>query len=412
MTRTKKIIFQSGLLLCMANLAHAAGLPADQADSQQTDSKQTSDEQTTQATAQAPQQTTTAGTTATTTATGQAPGTPPGTLAPTGMPPGTLAPAGTAPATLAPAATTVETPSVKTAAGVVLPAMILPATAAPGTVGPNGAYVPRTQYDNTPYRFNMTQEGKRMSANDFDAWMRAKGYRVATGRPPSSCPNVPPAGVQTIVGPDGCPVEVSIDLQGVTFEFAKATLRKEAKKTLDQAVEILKRHSELTVEVAGHTDSKGADELNQKLSEKRAKAVYDYLVKNGIAESQLEGPIGYGESKPIASNDTDEGREKNRRTELNIKATSEVAGTAPAAGTTPGQAAAPAAGQATTGTAEAQSATAPATAATPTGTAPSQPTATGQTTTTATATDGNTAPATDADKAEDEKAPEDDKTPR
>lgn len=380
MARTKKIIFQSGLLLCMANLAHAAGLPADQAsttattDSQQTNATQASDEQATRTdattTVQAPQQTTATGITSTTTRqpvpttvatgvptamgaatgqpapttiatgqpatmtavpTGQAPGTapgaPPGALAPAGTPPGTLAPVGMAPATPAPTVTTVVTPPVTTKAGVI-PAMILPgtgtgtgtATATPAAVGPNGAYVPRTQFDNTPHRFNMTQDGKRMSANDFDAWMRAKGYRVVAARIPAHCTNVPPAGTKSIVGPDGCPVEVSIDLEGVTFEFGKTALRSEAKKTLDQAVEILKRHPELTVEVAGHTDSKGAPELNQKISEQRAKAVHEYLVKQGIPASRLVGPVGYGESKPIATNETDAGREQNRRTELNVKA--------------------------------------------------------------------------------------------
>src|SRR5690606_7734201 len=124
----------------------------------------------------------------------------------------------------------------------------------------------------------------------------------------------------------------------------------------DQAIEILKRHPELTVEVAGHTDSRGSTEVNQKVSESRAKAVHDYLVEHGIPASQLDGPIGYGESKPIASNDTDAGREKNRRTELNVKAVAAAPAAAPAvapavaagaASGAPGQAAAVADGQAT-----------------------------------------------------------------
>lgn len=267
-------------------------------------------------------------------------GLPPGSLAPTGTPPGAVAPAmpgavapAAAPGTVAPApvipgavapatvpGAVVPAPgAIAPVPGTVAPAGVVPGTIAPGTTAP-APYVPKTEFDNTPHRFNMTQDGKRMSANDFDAWMRAKGYRVAKGAPPGECPNAPPAGVETIVGPDGCPVEVSIELDGVTFEFAKSTLRPEAKKTLDQAIEILKRHPELTVEVAGHTDSRGDAAFNQKLSQARAKAVYDYMIGSGIAASQLDGPIGYGESKPIASNDTDAGREENRRTELNIKA--------------------------------------------------------------------------------------------
>lgn len=227
--------------------------------------------------------------------------------APAGMPPGSIAPA--------------AAPGTPAASGTAAPGGVVPPGSAPGSAAPAAdAYVPQTEFDNTPHRFNMTQDGKQMSADDFDAWMRSRGYRVAKGAPPADCPNAPPAGVETIVGPDGCPVEVSIELDGVTFAFAKSTLLPEARKTLDQAVEILKRHPELTVEVAGHTDSRGAADFNQKLSETRAKAVYDYLVEKGIDAKQLEGPIGYGESKPVASNDTDAGREQNRRTELNVKA--------------------------------------------------------------------------------------------
>ncbi len=136
------------------------------------------------------------------------------------------------------------------------------------------------------------------------------------------CPNSQPG--QTI-GPDGCPVPVSIDLKGVNFDFDKSTLRPDAVAILSEATEILKRYPDLRVEVAGHTDSKGTDAYNQKLSERRAKAVYDYLTTNGVSAARLQGPIGYGESRPIAPNtnpdgsDNPEGRAKNRRTELNVQ---------------------------------------------------------------------------------------------
>ncbi|RXR05406.1 OmpA family protein [Pseudoxanthomonas composti] len=121
------------------------------------------------------------------------------------------------------------------------------------------------------------------------------------------------------IGPDGCPVPVSIDLKGVNFDFDKATLRPDAVSILSEATEILKRYPELKVEVAGHTDSVGTDAYNQKLSERRAKTVYDYLTSNGVDASRLVGPIGYGESRPIDTNDTAEGRARNRRTELNVQ---------------------------------------------------------------------------------------------
>ena len=127
------------------------------------------------------------------------------------------------------------------------------------------------------------------------------------------------------IGPDGCPVPVSIDLKGVNFDFDKSTLRPDAVAILNEAIEILKRYPELRVEVAGHTDSVGTDAYNQGLSERRAQAVYDYLTSNGIDAGRLVGPTGYGESRPIAPNTNDdgsdnpEGRARNRRTELNVQ---------------------------------------------------------------------------------------------
>ena len=127
------------------------------------------------------------------------------------------------------------------------------------------------------------------------------------------------------IGPDGCPVPVSIDLKGVNFDFDMSTLRPDAVAILNEAAEILKRYPELKVEVAGHTDSVGSDAYNQGLSERRARAVYDYLTSNGVDASRMTGPNGYGESRPIAPNtnedgsDNPEGRARNRRTELNVQ---------------------------------------------------------------------------------------------
>ncbi len=139
------------------------------------------------------------------------------------------------------------------------------------------------------------------------------------------CPETP-AG--TIVGPDGCPQKIVIDLRGVNFKFDRphtgetdisATLQKPTSDSMDilnQAVDTLKRYPNVRVMVAGYTDSVGAEAYNQSLSERRAKIVYDYLVKNGVSASQLDGPVGHGESQPVASNSTKDGRARNRRTEL------------------------------------------------------------------------------------------------
>lgn len=118
------------------------------------------------------------------------------------------------------------------------------------------------------------------------------------------------------VGADGCAAAVVIDLRGVNFAFDKSDLTAESIAILDQAVDVLNRYPALKVEVAGHTDSVGTDTYNQGLSERRAKAVYEYLTGKGIAADRLSGPNGYGEAKPIDTNDTSEGRARNRRTEL------------------------------------------------------------------------------------------------
>ena len=124
------------------------------------------------------------------------------------------------------------------------------------------------------------------------------------------------------IGPDGCEVPVSIDLKGVNFDFNKATLRPDSIAILKEAVGILNRYPQMKAEVAGHTDLCGSDAYNQKLSERRASAVYDYLTKNGVDAGRLSGPVGYGESRPLVQTEqtTPSCRnETNRRTELNVQ---------------------------------------------------------------------------------------------
>jgi OOP family OmpA-OmpF porin len=133
------------------------------------------------------------------------------------------------------------------------------------------------------------------------------------------CPNST-AG-QTI-GPDGCPVPVTIDLRGVNFDFDKDTLRPDSIATLDEAIAVLKQYPDLRVEVAGHTDECGSDGYNEDLSNRRARVVYDYLTGNGVDGGRLAGPNGYGENRPLeALGDAFPAckSETNRRTELNVQ---------------------------------------------------------------------------------------------
>jgi len=109
--------------------------------------------------------------------------------------------------------------------------------------------------------------------------------------------------------------EKPVILRGVNFEFDKSILLADSKLILDRVAASLLAHPEVKVEVAGHTDSDGSDAYNLKLSDRRAKAVRDYLITKGVPATQLTAN-GYGESKPIADNKTVEGRAENRRVEL------------------------------------------------------------------------------------------------
>jgi OOP family OmpA-OmpF porin len=126
------------------------------------------------------------------------------------------------------------------------------------------------------------------------------------------CPNTRPGAVVDL---DGCEVEAVIELEGVYFDFNQATIKPEGLAVLDQAAALLQKHERVVVEVAGHTDNAGSDAYNQGLSERRANAVRDYLTSQGVTATRLTAR-GYGESQPVASNDTDEGRAENRRVEL------------------------------------------------------------------------------------------------
>ncbi|MCW3086607.1 MAG: hypothetical protein JWP12_3973 [Bacteroidetes bacterium] len=108
-----------------------------------------------------------------------------------------------------------------------------------------------------------------------------------------------------------------IILKNIFFDFDKATLRPESTNELERLTKLLNDVPTLKIEISGHTDSKGADDYNKKLSDSRAKAVVAYLVSKGIAADRLTS-VGYGEEQPIATNDTDEGRQLNRRTEFKI----------------------------------------------------------------------------------------------
>ena len=137
------------------------------------------------------------------------------------------------------------------------------------------------------------------------------------------CPNEP----ETKNGykdSDGCPDDVPAEMkkftgviQGINFKTNSAVLLRNSFPLLDRAVKVLKDYPDIRLEIQGHTDSRGKADYNRDLSQRRADAVRDYFVKQGIPENRIQA-VGYGLDRPIADNRTKTGRSKNRRTEFRI----------------------------------------------------------------------------------------------
>ncbi len=109
----------------------------------------------------------------------------------------------------------------------------------------------------------------------------------------------------------------TLNLSGITFLFDSDEITPEGTVVLDEVASILNEHAQFDATVEGHTDSTGDDALNLDLSHRRAISVMNYLIDHGIQAERLSA-IGYGESKPIASNDTPEGRATNRRIDFEV----------------------------------------------------------------------------------------------
>ncbi len=115
------------------------------------------------------------------------------------------------------------------------------------------------------------------------------------------------------------PIEVglTVRLKNIYFDFDKTTLKSESFVELNKVVDFLKSNPSVSIEISGHTDSKGSDTYNENLSQGRSQSVVDYIIGQGIDSSRLEAH-GYGEAKPIDSNDTEAGRANNRRVEFTV----------------------------------------------------------------------------------------------
>lgn len=137
---------------------------------------------------------------------------------------------------------------------------------------------------------------------------------VKAARPPAQVEAAPPPAPKRVVVTE---TQVQIN-EKILFATGKWDILQESHSLLNEVAQVLKAHPRIRrVEVAGHTDARGSAPFNQTLSENRAKAVYTFLVNAGIEPGRLIYK-GYGKTRPIADNNTEEGREKNRRVEFNI----------------------------------------------------------------------------------------------
>lgn len=132
--------------------------------------------------------------------------------------------------------------------------------------------------------------------------------------PPPACQS-PEAGQP--VDLQGCKLGDTIVLHGVNFDFNISSLTPNARTLLDQVAEALRARPDIEAEISGHTDSKGSEAYNQQLSVRRAQSVRQYLIDQGTDPVRLT-TVGAGESSPVADNETEAGRELNRRVELKV----------------------------------------------------------------------------------------------
>ena len=151
---------------------------------------------------------------------------------------------------------------------------------------------------------------------DYDCWIEQQEENFQPDDI-AACRDAFYAGLAELEAPVVEEVDVISLSSDVLFEFDKYDIRPEFTADLDAAADMLLANPDVTVRIDGHTDSIGTEEYNQGLSERRANAVADYLEAKGVSRDRMT-VAGFGETQPVASNDTAEGRAQNRRVDIDL----------------------------------------------------------------------------------------------
>ncbi|OQP52708.1 OmpA family protein [Niastella populi] len=179
--------------------------------------------------------------------------------------------------------------------------------------------------------YTQTTAGDGNYSFTLDEFQPLKAVATINGYSNGSLPFHAPSDeeAELLVNPAIClvkdvpPVDEAIVMDNVYYDFDKATLQKESYASLDKLAGLLNAHPEISIELSAHTDNKGTEEYNQRLSDARARNCVEYLISKGIDKNRLQAK-GYGSTQPIAPNtkedgsDDPEGRQKNRRTEFKV----------------------------------------------------------------------------------------------
>ncbi len=182
-----------------------------------------------------------------------------------------------------------------------------------------GQTVSTSASDDQPFTGNNAGLGGGVGAATGALLCGLIGHGFEEDREPPMPPPTP--------APEGVPPPSNrrLVLRGINFDFNENSIRPDSRPILDEAADVLALHPRVRISVEGHTDYIGSDEYNEKLSVRRAEAVFRYLSNRGVAPSRMD-VVGYGKSRPVTSNDTEEGRAQNRRVELHVVNPSDAEG--------------------------------------------------------------------------------------